>query len=650
MNPPLISCTAGAFVEPETKEIVIKEKPKPKPKPKPNELYPFFSFTFHAGSAGAVGPTLEQIREKYGTGVKFWTNNDDYFSMDSKRQGIQIWTVPKTGYYKFDVYGAGGVPARYGRPSGYSRKLSGYVELNMNEKIHIACGQNAKYHQDQYASFYGGHGGTFVVKEDGTPLIITGGGSGAINQNAKNPVIQTHGNNILTTFNSEGASYSTDMYGLEHKADGHGGDYVHSSGASGAGFYSDGKAFKDRIDQKNHTNAKSWKNGLKGGVQVNQGLVMSLSEGGFGGGAVTISSHLFIAGGGGGYSGGQGALENSNFPGGAGGSYYDPNLVKNFTVGPKYSGKGKVFVKFRPEYIGEEALYPFKSFTFNTGKYTTGRHGPDLENVREIYAKEDSTLWTNNDDYFSMNPNRQGIQIWTVPKSGMYQFNVYGPSGKDPQNDNLKGYRSGYGYNVYGDVYLIANEKIHIACGQYGDSIITQSGTAVGGSGGTFVVKEDDTPLIIVGGASGLLNGYGGTFNGKGTQSSFYSNGVAWSTNESGGAYLNDGRALGSGSTNNSYGQNGAGFYADADSLGGLGWSPKGWVNGLTGGEVPGGVWYGSGYHQVVGGFGGGGASFIDSTGYVRSGAGGGYSGGGGSYFWNYSTGGAGVLTIIQSL
>ena len=369
---------------------------------------------------------------------------------------------------------------------------------------------------------------------------------------------------------------------------------------------------------------------------------MSLSEGGFGGGAVTISSHLFIAGGGGGYSGGQGALENSNFPGGAGGSYYDPNLVKNFTVGPKYSGKGKVFVKFRPEYIGEEALYPFKSFTFNTGKYTTGRHGPDLENVREIYAKEDSTLWTNNDDYFSMNPNRQGIQIWTVPKSGMYQFNVYGPSGKDPQNDNLKGYRSGYGYNVYGDVYLIANEKIHIACGQYGDSIITQSGTAVGGSGGTFVVKEDDTPLIIVGGASGLLNGYGGTFNGKGTQSTFYSNGVAWSTNESGGAYLNDGRALGSGSTNNSYGQNGAGFYADADSLGGLGWSPKGWVNGLTGGEVPGGVWYGSGYHQVVGGFGGGGASFIDSTGYVRSGAGGGYSGGGGSYFWNYSTGGAG--------
>ena len=251
MNPPLISCTAGAFVEPETKEIVIKEKPKPKPKPNQMNYTP--SFLLHsAGSAGLIGPTLEQIREKYGTGVKFWTNNDDYFSMDSKRQGIQIWTVPKTGYYKFDVYGAGGVPARYGRPSGYSRKLSGYVELNMNEKIHIACGQNAKYHQDQYASFYGGHGGTFVVKEDGTPLIITGGGSGAINQNAKNPVIQTHGNNILTTFNSEGASYSTDMYGLEHKADGHGGDYVHSSGASGAGFYSDGKAFKDRIDQKSH--------------------------------------------------------------------------------------------------------------------------------------------------------------------------------------------------------------------------------------------------------------------------------------------------------------------------------------------------------------------------------------------------------------
>ena len=52
-----------------------------------------------------------------------------FFSMDPKRQGIQIWTVPKTGYYKFDVSGAGGNDTLGDYTSGASSTLTGYVKL-----------------------------------------------------------------------------------------------------------------------------------------------------------------------------------------------------------------------------------------------------------------------------------------------------------------------------------------------------------------------------------------------------------------------------------------------------------------------------------------------------------------------------------------
>ena len=110
----------------------------------------------------------------------WWVGFHDYFSMNPSRQGIQIWTVPKTGYYKFQVYGAGGNDGTYnsgGFKSGKGRELIGHIYLTMNDKIHIACGQNGN-HYNHWSYHIGGHGGTFVVNEYNIPLIITGGATG----------------------------------------------------------------------------------------------------------------------------------------------------------------------------------------------------------------------------------------------------------------------------------------------------------------------------------------------------------------------------------------------------------------------------------------------------------------------------------------
>ena len=69
-------------------------------------LYAFSSFTFtNAGKTGREGPTLAQCQSAYAGQV--WLNN--YFNVSN--QGIQEWTVPKSGNYQFILRGANGVPS-----------------------------------------------------------------------------------------------------------------------------------------------------------------------------------------------------------------------------------------------------------------------------------------------------------------------------------------------------------------------------------------------------------------------------------------------------------------------------------------------------------------------------------------------------------
>jgi hypothetical protein len=94
-----------------------------------------------------------------------------------------------------------------------------------------------------------------------------------------------------------------------------------------------------------------------------------------------------------------------------------------------------------------------------------------------------------------------GIQLWTVPISGLYIIDAYGAQG---------GYGTGYepsfsnmGAHIIGSFELIAGQEIKMLVGQMGDNGYYEGG----GGGGSFVALIDNTPLIVAGGGGGELYG-----------------------------------------------------------------------------------------------------------------------------------------------
>jgi hypothetical protein len=73
------------------------------------------------------------------------------------------------------------------------------------------------------------------------------------------------------------------------------------------------------------------------------------------------------------------------------------------------------------DFAGAQALYPFTNHTFSTCG-TTGRVGPTLATIRNFYT----TTW---DEVYINQGAFQGYQDWTVPVSGVYQFDVRGAAG-----------------------------------------------------------------------------------------------------------------------------------------------------------------------------------------------------------------------------
>lgn len=67
-------------------------------------------------------------------------------------------------------------------------------------------------------------------------------------------------------------------------------------------------------------------------------------------------------------------------------------------------------------------LYPFDSFTF-TSAGIRGRTGPTVDQLRTFYNTSTYT-WLTNTNYFNTATNT-GIQLWTVPKTGMYTIDAY---------------------------------------------------------------------------------------------------------------------------------------------------------------------------------------------------------------------------------
>lgn len=73
--------------------------------------------------------------------------------------------------------------------------------------------------------------------------------------------------------------------------------------------------------------------------------------------------------------------------------------------------------------LGQEApIYSFSFHVFSTCG-ATGRDGPTITQAKTAY---NAAIWTQNPSYFDV---VNGVQIWTVPASGLYKITAAGAAG-----------------------------------------------------------------------------------------------------------------------------------------------------------------------------------------------------------------------------
>lgn len=292
-------------------------------------LYDFINVTFNnGGKTGAEGPTLTQARQSMsGQGIDQWNTNSLYYNVDSN--GIQSWTVPKSGTYRFLVAGAKGgegnaVNNNAGRTAGSGAIMRGEWQLEEGQVFNIIAGVKP----NTAGEGGGGGGGSFVWSAStGEPLIIAGGGGGngdvyygTISQSAGEPgSMSTSGTNAK----SGGGSGSGGQ-------NGQGGSVNNNDGGPGAGggFLTAGAS-----GTSGATGGAAAVNGGKGGqADNNNSNSLTTNSGGHGGGGGESfnGNDAEGAGGGGGYSGG--GASGSGDPGGGGGGSFLASGGSNYAT------------------------------------------------------------------------------------------------------------------------------------------------------------------------------------------------------------------------------------------------------------------------------------------------------------------------------
>lgn len=291
-------------------------------------LYSFTSATFTpGGNTGPDGPSLSQARNGLtGPEANAWKNDTQYFNTSS---GYQLWTVPATGTYRIEVWGAqGGQPRVSGESGGLGARMRGDFNLIEGDVLNIVVGQ-----QGQSAGYTAGGGGaTFVangaVRSSATLLIAAGGGGGGGNSGGPGRPGVTSQNGSP----SQGYGGGSGVSGTN----GNGGSGSNGGwGESGAGFLSNSSSSKSSWSTNRDSNSiLSYRNGARGAApwvgNVNSSCVSA--GGGFGGAG---GGGCNGGGGGGGYSGGGG--------GGAGSGSFNNGTNESNSSGIKV-GDGQVTI------------------------------------------------------------------------------------------------------------------------------------------------------------------------------------------------------------------------------------------------------------------------------------------------------------------
>lgn len=294
-------------------------------------LYAFTTFNFtNASATGQNGPTLAQCLSSYNTTTYPWLSNTSYFNVSG---GIQYWTVPSSGNYTINAYGAKGGNSTGGSVGGSGSSALGTFTLVQGEIIRILVGQ-----MGTTGSSGGGGGGTFVVRTPynttGSILVIAGGGGGAADGSGTSLA-----GVAAPITNSGTAGADGTLAGGTGGAGGTGASGAWSGGGGGGFTGSGGNAMQSNT-QISNSGGQAFTSGGTGGsysTTYNYGQV-----GGFGGGA----GASWGAAGGGGYSGGgadYSAGGGGDKNGGGGGGLYNSGTNQTNTAGVN-AGHGYVVV------------------------------------------------------------------------------------------------------------------------------------------------------------------------------------------------------------------------------------------------------------------------------------------------------------------
>ena len=268
------------------------------------------------GATGYAGPTQSDCDTDYsGTSLASEVTVTD---------GVQTWTVPTTGTYLIEAYGAQGAAGDGTYVGGLGAYMSGEFSLTAGDVLTILVGQEGEGQSS--GSNGGGGGGSFVLNSSGTPLLIAGGGGGT-----RESVVDNGCDALTSEYGGEGSGSGTTGVCTATGTLGEGGAASsYSWGSGGAGLNSDGDG------DYGGGGGTAIVDGGEGG----QGSASTWStcgdeaDGGFGGGG---SGRGCYGGGGGGYTGGEGGRV-----AGGGGSYNSGSNASN-TAGVQ-SGDGEVSI------------------------------------------------------------------------------------------------------------------------------------------------------------------------------------------------------------------------------------------------------------------------------------------------------------------
>jgi len=262
----------------------------------------------NCGSTLYDGPSQSDCNSEYSG-----TSLDGDVTVSS---GIQTWTVPSSGTYTIEVWGADGGNGddNYGYESlgGNGRKLKANFSLVQGAVLKILVGQSGVNSSSSSNSTNagGGGGGTFLTYSDNTPIIVASGGNGG----------------SWGYWNVDGPD------GLLSNAGNTNGGSRYGRGGSGAGLTGDGDNYRSS-DQ-----GISFTNGGTGGTKSRS----TSGDGGFGGGG----GAYYEGGGGGGYNGGTVVNTNqynTEYPSYGAGSFTADNASSIVDIGTN-DGVGKVVI------------------------------------------------------------------------------------------------------------------------------------------------------------------------------------------------------------------------------------------------------------------------------------------------------------------